>query len=154
MKFGANYIDRDKTVQCDAEGGCLEWPHWACEGLTKPEIDLIDKYMCKGCRGHGLGEMTYYPGALIPHHDDQTDDDTEDENVDDFVTESDTSNNSDGSESDSTDTKSSSTDSESYSESTESESDDSDGYEQPASGGHTREMASQASGRGRYQLTD
>jgi hypothetical protein len=157
LKLGADYVDRDKTIQCDAEDGCLEWPHWECEGLTKPQIDRIDKYICKGCRDHGLGETTCYLDAIIPQDDDETDDDIDDEDVDEYVTESDVSNGSDGSNSPSKDAKSSSNDSESYSnntDSTESESDDSDDYEQPAFSGHEREAASQPAPRGHFQLTD
>ena len=179
MKLATNYADRDKTILCDAEDGCLEWSHWKCEGLRKSEIRDIDKYMCKGCRDQGLGEITYYPGAVIPQNGNDTDDDTDDEDVDEYVTESDDSNESGGSKSDHEDNKSSSNDSdgsksdsnatqgssndpESFSDDTESESDDSDDYEQPASGAHKRKAASQpglktkvqAYGRGRFQLKD
>jgi hypothetical protein len=171
LKLGANYVDRHKTIQCDAEGGCLEWPHWECEGLSKSHIRRIDKYMCKACRDLKLGKTSYYFGAVIPQNDDETDDETDEEDVDEYFTESDvsndsdgsksdfddtksSSNNSDGSKSNSTDTKSSSNDSEPFSDSTESESDDPDDYEQPSSGGHKREAASQPAPRGRFQLTD
>lgn len=179
MRLGANYIDRDKTILCDAEDGCLEWSHWECEGLTEPEIDLIDRYLCKGCRDQRLGESTYYPGAVTSQNDEETDDDTDNEDVDEYVTESDVSNDSDSSKSDSEDnksssndsdgsksdsnaTQSSSNDSESFSDRTESESDDPDDYEQPASGEHKRKAASQpapktkvqAYGRGRFQLKE
>ena len=83
MKLDTNYIDRNKTVQCDAEEGCLDWPHWECEGFTETQIDRIDKYNCKGCIKKGLGKMTYKPynaAAEIP--DDAVENDDESDEVD------------------------------------------------------------------------
>ncbi|KAM0701737.1 hypothetical protein Q7P35_010646 [Cladosporium inversicolor] len=141
--------DPNNTILCDSEEGCLNWYHFHCEKLNVYLIGDIDRYACIGCLKEGLGQTTYKgcnPEAEIPDgaitNEDEGDDEDDDDDVDVYITESDGTNDSDGSEGDSNGTESSSENSEPYSNNTESESDDSD-HQKPVTAGGRRMAAAQ-----------
>lgn len=161
-KLVTNRVDRNNTILCDAEEGCLNWYHFHCEKLTVYLIGDIDKYAYIGCLKEGLGQTTYKgynPEAEIPDdavtNEDESDDEDDDEDVDLYITESDSANDSDGSEGNSNDTESSSDDSEPYSDSTESESDESDesDYQEPVTACGKRKAAAQPGQKRKAQKT-
>ena len=151
----ANYSDRNNCVQCDADEGCFKWYHWECEGITLFDLGDIKEYICKGCRGKNLGKMTYKgynPAAELPDDAVQNEDETEegdDEDVDEYLPESDDQDDSDGSDSDSE-----SRNAKHGSKDSESDSDDSSvGYQEPITAGRKRKAASQAALKLKVQKT-
>jgi COMPASS component SPP1 len=51
-------------IGCD--GGCEDWFHGKCVGVSQSNGELIDKYICPNCEATGQGVTTYLPQCRRP----------------------------------------------------------------------------------------
>ncbi|GIZ45374.1 hypothetical protein CKM354_000854600 [Cercospora kikuchii] len=52
-------------IQCN---GCADWFHYSCVGLQPADPPKIKQYFCPTCYRTGVGQSTWYGGAVLTKH--------------------------------------------------------------------------------------